>query len=307
MKPRIATDNDIARNAQSAAGRLADSIVNAGNVPGGAAEAKAGGKRRIPAVVLASLFLLLVCISLVAVDAWRTWSDRNNQLAEADVAMTNIARALAQHADDTLTVADAVLLGLVERVESEGTGPAALERLRKLLAKQTKELAPLHGIFVYDGNGDWLVNSMKPVVPGQYNNADRDYFQYHVTHSGTKSYIGLPIESRTTGEWVIPMSRRITNVDGSFGGVVLATISMDYFRVFYSGFDIGEDGAIVFGRDDGSLMLRRPFNDEQLGQNYSKAPLFVAMKKNRTGSAVLVAPSDGIERLYSYRHLENYP
>lgn len=282
-------------------------VSDSGETASAAVVPDGASKVHMPAVKRASLFLIVICLSLIAIDAWRTWGDRAARLNEANTAMSNIARALARHANDTITVADAVMVGLVERVEVEGTGPAALERLRKLLAQQTRELSPLHGIFIYDANGDWLVNSIKPVEPGRYNNADREYFQHHRDNPSTKAYIGMPVISRSTDEWILPVSRRFNNADGSFGGVIMASISMDYFRIFYSGFDIGEDGAIVFGREDGTLLLRRPFNDDQIGQNLSKSPLFLLMKKNRNGSAVITAPLDGIERLYAYQHLENYP
>ena len=71
-----------------------------------------------------------------------------------DVATSNLARAMAQQADDTFKEADTALLGIVERVEVDGTGPAALKRLHDNLVMRRQELPQLDGLFVYDENGN---------------------------------------------------------------------------------------------------------------------------------------------------------
>lgn len=44
---------------------------------------------------------------------------------------------------------------------------------------------------------------------------------------------GLPLKSRVTGDWVMPMVRALQKSDGSFGGVVyLNTDIKQIFRVF---------------------------------------------------------------------------
>lgn len=48
-----------------------------------------------------------------------------------------MARALAQHAGSTVRVADTVLVGVVERLENDGSGPAALARLQAFLRSLT--------------------------------------------------------------------------------------------------------------------------------------------------------------------------
>jgi diguanylate cyclase (GGDEF)-like protein len=262
---------------------------------------------RIPLVLRATVFLVLVCLSLVAADGWHSWNARELQLREATVSTANYARLLAQHADDTITAADTILVDLVERVEVDGTGPAMLPRLHGLLVTHAWELPSLHGIFVYDAQGRDLVNSMTQAMPGNINNADREYFIFHREHPDRGPHIGLAIQSRSTGEWVIPVSRRIERADGAFAGVALTTINMDYFKKYYTGVDIGKDGVIIFAHDNGKLLLRLPFNDAQIGRDISKGPLFRHLSKERSGSAIFTAVTDGVERVYSYRHLERYP
>jgi diguanylate cyclase (GGDEF)-like protein len=262
---------------------------------------------RMPLVLWATVFLVLICVSLVATNGWRSWNARAIQLREATVSTTNYARLLARHADDTIAAADTVLVDLVERIEIDGRGSAALQRLYRLLLTHTWEMQALQGIFIYDEQGRDLVNSMPQATSGNVNSAGREYVIFHREHLDRGPHIGRATQSGATGEWIIPVSRRIEHPSGAFAGVALATISMDHFKEYYAGVDIGKDGAIVFAHDNGRLLLRLPFNDGQIGKDMAGSPLFQRLSTELSGNAIFTAKIDGIERLYSYRHLERYP
>ncbi|PFH11988.1 diguanylate cyclase (GGDEF)-like protein [Collimonas sp. PA-H2] len=263
--------------------------------------------KRISITSLAMIFVILVCLSLVFIDGWRSWTARNIQLQEMGVSTSNMTRAIAQHADDTIKAADTTLVGLVERVQADGTGPGALQRLHQLLVQRVRELRQLQGLFIYDEKGNWLANAL-PATPSNVNNSDRDYFIYHSTHFDPKPYIGLPIRSRSTGKWIITVSRRISHADGSFAGVALATIDMDYFNKFYESFDIGHHGAIVLGLNNGVMLTRRPLLADTNGKSIANTPLFRDhVAKRAMGTIFIVSALDGVRRLNSFRHLEQYP
>ena len=254
----------------------------------------------------AALFVGAVCSSLIAIDAWHSWSARAQRLDEAARDAFNLARAMAQQADDTIKAADACLADLVERVETDGLGPAQNARIHLQMVNQVDNLPQLGGLFVFDESGRWVVNSRPVLVPGPTND-DREYFIYHKQHNSRKTYVGMPVISRTTGRWIVPVTRRINKADGSFGGVALATLDMAYFRRFYQSFDIGERGAVALLSNDGTLMLRRPFNDAAIGHDGSRSEVFQAYRENSIGSGVFASPQDGELRLNSYRPLQHYP
>ena len=261
----------------------------------------------IPITSLATIFVILVCLSLVFIDGWRSWTARNIQLHEMGISTANMTRAIAQHASDTIKAADTTLVGLVERVQMDGTGPDALLRLHPLLVERVGELPQLQGLFIYDENGRWLANSL-PAMPSNVNNSDRDYFIYHRSNIDPKPYIGLPIRSRSTGMWIITVSRRINHTDGSFAGVALATISIDYFVKFYESFDIGRHGAIVLALNDGTMLTRRPLLNNYTGKSMANTVLYRDnISKKAAGTVFIVSAQDGVTRLNSFRHLDQYP
>lgn len=267
-----------------------------------------GPIRRLPIVRLLKIFVVLVCLSLLAIDAFQTWNAYEVRLKETQVLSANLTGSLTQHAEDTFKEADIILSGLVERVEVDGTGQANLRRLRGLLMKQVAELPKLHGLFLYDKEGRWLVNS-RPTLTTGANNSDREYFIYHRNHPDRTPYIGKPIHSRSTDEWILTVSRRVNNADGSFAGVALATLHMSYFRKFYDTFNIGDGGSILLAHEDGDMLVRRPFLEGKIGKSLKEAALFQEHLPKKLSGTYASSKSiiDGLDRMISYRRAEQYP
>ncbi|WP_280808706.1 GGDEF domain-containing protein [Variovorax boronicumulans] len=252
-------------------------------------------------------FVAIVCFTLVAIDFWNSWHARAVQLRQMNVATSNLARAMAQHADDTIKKADTALVGIVERVEHDGTGPAAIDRLRKVLAAQAAELPQLDALHIYDENGNWVANSrQKP--PENLNNASRAYFVFHRTHEERGPHISIPVKSRTNGKLLIPVSRRISHADGSFAGVALATIEIDFLMKFYDSLDIGQAGAVALVLENGTMMTRRPYSADVVGRNMLDTELFrTYVAGGPVGTAQIKSAQDGVTRLNSFRRLDGYP
>src|SRR5437868_6550977 len=119
----------------------------------------------------AILFLMAVCLSLVAVVIWESWSSRQYHLHDKEIATSNLAQTLASQAQASIKQTDTVLFSLVERLEIDGMGHDQLPRLQRLLNAQRKELAQLHGLFIYDEKGGWIANS-NGIMPPNANNSD---------------------------------------------------------------------------------------------------------------------------------------
>ena len=253
------------------------------------------------------MFLALVCLSLVTVEGWNSYSSRNTYLREANTVTINMARALSDHAEASIDLVDTILSGVVERFHAGELGSDP-ERFHGLLESITQRTPSLQGLFLFDANGRWVLNSLPMGAPVS-NNADREYFIYHRTHPGKATHVGMPVRSRSSGMWVLPVSQRLDNPDGSFAGVALATVRIDYFRKFYDSFDIGKNGTIFIALDTGPFVVRRPFRQADIGVDMISGPVFKLWKKlgQPTGSAILTARIDNVERLYTYRHLRRYP
>ena len=133
----------------------------------------------------AAAFVALSCVAILALAGWREWESRNVELHTAEVDMANLARSLTQHAEDSFELADTVLIGLVDRLETDGTGPPAIAKIHKFLQLRKAAGKRIRGIFVYDEHGRWLATT-EQVNLASFNNSDRDYFQHHRTSAGPR-------------------------------------------------------------------------------------------------------------------------
>ena len=90
------------------------------------------GKTRLP--LWAAGFVVLICAAILGLSGWREWETRNTELKNAEIDVANLAQSLVQHADDTFELVDTVLIGLVHRLELDGTGPDTIAKLQGLSA-----------------------------------------------------------------------------------------------------------------------------------------------------------------------------
>jgi len=258
-----------------------------------------------PIVFRAKIFFFLVCLSLLSIDGWQAWKTRTEQLRNTESTMVNMARALAQHGDDTLKAADLILSGVLELMAADGLTEAMKPRLHELLKARVNELPQLAGLFILDADGYAVVDSNEVLFNNNVN--DRNYFQYHRDHADLGPYVG-PLVKNPAGAWRLTVSRRVDNPDGSFGGVVLAAIDIDYFRNFYNTFNIGESGLIILGLNNGTLLVRRPFFDKYVGSDLRKVPIFRDyVARNHDGTHTAPSTVDGKDKINAYRHFNQFP
>ncbi|MCA1324792.1 GGDEF domain-containing protein [Herbaspirillum sp. alder98] len=255
----------------------------------------------------ARLFVVLVCLAIGGTHIWQSWSARLSDVKNAQTYAGNMARALAQHANDAVQASDGILLDVTDRIAMLGMGSPLVSEMGPVLRRLTKEIPQLDGLFIYDELGNWVVNSAGK-NPEHANNVDRPYFIHHRDHDDQKPLVGAVLRSRTTDQWVIPVSRRINHRDGSFAGVALATIDINYFIDLYRTFDIGHNGSIALLLRDGTLLTRYPFEQRFINRNLADGVIFTDLLPNsQSGAFELRSPLDGVHRYVSYQAVDKYP
>ena len=181
------------------------------------------------------------------------------------------------------------------------------EALHQRLKQFAASLPQLKSAWIFDARGRALVNSL--VVPApEIDFSDRDYFKAHVA-GDVGTFIGKTLAPRPPyrGAAFFGVSRRRRTEDGSFAGVIQASVLPEYFENFYA--RIGRDAGSFFelGRADGTVLARFPAVDRDLrlersgplGQEIAASP--------KAGLITLTSPADGIERRVGYQRLAEYP
>lgn len=256
---------------------------------------------------LVMLLLLVIGCSLASLTIWKVLGSRDRALDEVNVHGLNLTQALATYSEGIVRQSSLLLLGLVERLETEGSGPAQVERLKTLINRQQPLMPQMSGITIYDNKGHWLMSSNRPIPVGA-NSSDRAYFTHHRDDPFREPFIGPPIRSRSNQEWVITISRRFNDDHGEFAGVVAVTLGVENFLRLFGQLDVGQDGAIGLSYTDGTLLVRYPFREQDMGRNFSKSPIYAKYLVDQSvGTASFTSSLDGVERLYAFRKSETLP
>lgn len=266
-----------------------------------------GQLKRLPMLKFAVMFIVVAFSSIIGLSLLQLQQSKRHYLEQAEIASSNLSRSMAQQAEDTFDQADIVLAGLAGWLQAEGHGPAQIDRLHKVFVDRVNAVEQLHGLFFFDKQGKWVVTSFNTIAETM-NSADRDYFIYHQNNDSLSPKIGHAIRSRATGEWVVPISRRVNDREGHFEGVVLAAIKMSYFDAFFEGFDIDKNGVMFLALTDGTLLARRPFNDTLIGTSIARGEIFKNhLPHSGSGTAMMTSVIDHAVRLYGYQQLKTYP
>ncbi len=251
----------------------------------------------------AAAFVALVCAVILAITMAWEWTMRAAHLAAAEVAMANLARSLTQHVEDSFDLLDTGILGVVSRLETDGQGPDTLSKLQKILVARKSGSNRIHMLGITDEKGDWLVSSG---AEGE-NLLDRDYLTHHRLSPSREVFVGSTVRSLSDGQWVTTVSRRYNHPDGSFAGVVVATISASYFSDYYNQFDIGATGTISLLGANGLIEARRP-NDGKVGHDVSKGRLFRDISaRGPSGTYRFRSTLDGIQRVGFFQRSARFP
>jgi len=158
-------------------------------------------------------------------------------------------------------------------------------------------------VSIIDARGDVVVSTAKGMA---INFADRAYFKAHAADPADRLLIGPPILGKLTGKWLISLTRRISNADGSFGGVIFLALDPSFFALDFEKTEIGPHSAMALIGMDGITRVRRNNEKVSYGEDISKSQLFKELPNAANGHYVAAA-SDGQVRSVSYRTVTGLP
>ncbi|MGY6126003.1 diguanylate cyclase [Paraburkholderia strydomiana] len=161
-------------------------------------------------------------------------------------------------------------------------------------------------ILVADEHGNVVLDS-KSARPRSISVADRDFFVAQKKSSDLGVYVSQPFVPRAQGAGVsVGLSIRLATSDGGFGGVLVGTLRLNYFRRQFEGVGLGESGTLTLVREDGVVIMRRPFDERAIGRKLP-ASAYSKWSGRSYGSRMGEGAFDSVERLYSFRRIGKFP
>jgi diguanylate cyclase (GGDEF)-like protein len=243
---------------------------------------------------------------MLAVSGFMLFDLRQDAWERAEQTSKNLLQVLERDIARNVEMYDLSLQSAVENSRAPGVAEVDAKLRQLILFDRAATARDMGVMLVIDERGD-IVADLDAMPPRGGNYADREYFQVHKSRAGLSLYVGRPIVSRLTGERMLPFSRRISKSDGTFGGVVLGSVKLSYFTNLFRQLDLGRDGAINLYLDDGTRLMRHPFNEADIGVNIAGSPTFRGFLREHSGSFIQTSVRDGVERYYTFTRIGSLP
>ncbi|WP_322024200.1 sensor domain-containing diguanylate cyclase [Burkholderia sp. BCC1977] len=250
---------------------------------------------------------IVIACALMGLCVLQLFQSRNDALERARDSSRNLGLIAERDIERNFELYDLSLQAVIAGLQRHDlmTAPASLRRAVLFDNAMTAQF--LGSMLVLDAGGDIILDSAGD-EPRHGNFADRKYFTVHRDNPDAGLYVSGPFRSRLRGGALsIALTRRISNPDGSFAGVVVIAVNLEYFHQLFAGLSLGQHGSISLIASDGVMVMRQPYDVRTIGRDISHAATFRRFQTAQEGVFSETSSLDGVRRLYYFRHLPKLP
>ncbi len=260
--------------------------------------------------LLLSLLLLNSMLALLVL--YTVVDSRKGYEEKALLTTKNLVRMLDQSMSASVGKIDLVLLSAVHEFEQQLRERGRLDTARgnAFLLTHQKRLVELSSLRVADARGLVMLGDGVS-ASAQVSWVDRDFFGALRDQPGLGMVVTNPILGRVNNIWIISFVRRFNQPDGSFAGVVSASIPVTYLATLLSSMDVGPLGVALLRDASLGLIVRHPSLNLPSGaigaKGYSKELADGIASGQKEFSYHSKQTADGVERSSSYRRMSSVP
>jgi diguanylate cyclase (GGDEF)-like protein/PAS domain S-box-containing protein len=233
----------------------------------------------------------------------------NDRISSAKRDARNFATVLAEQAALTFEDVDRALRR-AEDIRKTGLAgghladPAVTNAALRQLQRSSSILVAIGWT---DASGDVVAHSYDHALPRR-NLADMAHFIAQRDSAEGKLFVSPPYHSATADRWLTAASRRLSNPDGSFAGIVTAPLDPSYFAKLYRSIDLTKGGTVLLLHSEGLLVAREPELKSAIGKSFAGGPLLTKLlPMSDTGALEVTSPIDGLERIVGYKAVPGLP
>ena len=250
-------------------------------------------------VWLAAAFLLMLTwlhVYVLVNEGWKT------KVAAVQRDLANLARVSEEHAWRTFRNADQVVKFVQERYDELGNRLDLIGMAQRGLI----DVSTFNQVGIIQADGMYRMAN-RP-VPTPIDLSDREHYRVHIPADSGQLFVSKPVLGRATQRWSVQLTRRLNRPDGTFNGVVVVSVDATYFTRFFADLNLGDNGMAALYGLDGVARARQVGDKEDFGADASNSPIFKLLDEGKfDGSYSSVSVVDGVERLYHYRKVRDYP
>ncbi|MBK7563614.1 PAS/PAC sensor-containing diguanylate cyclase/phosphodiesterase [Candidatus Propionivibrio aalborgensis] len=262
--------------------------------------------RRLRSLMIWSVVCANIAVFLLS--GYSLYRSRLQYESRAETLTQNAASAAAKNVANNIDKIDLALRTVADELERQTAGRGIDDKaMASFLAKQELRLPEVEAFRVVNANGLVVLGDVfGRETDGKW--TEHDSFHYHRDHADNQMRVATPLIDHSTNLYVLDFTRRYESKDGSFAGIVAATVVVDNITLLLSGFDLGTHGTIYL-RDASLALIARfpPIPNKSMGQIGNRLVSETARKSIATGersATYRAAAADGFERIYSFKRIE---
>ena len=158
-----------------------------------------------------------------------------------------------------------------------------------------------------DASGEVIAHSYDHAPPRR-NISDMPHFIAQRDSSDDRLFIAPPYRSAAGDKWFTAASRRLSNADGSFAGIVTAPLDQSYFTKIYRSIDLGKDGSVLLLHREGQILAREPERKDSHWEVLRRWPApKPILPVSETGAYETTSVVDGVPRIAGYKAVPGLP
>ena len=266
--------------------------------------ARIAGQKTAPTTRLLALGLTLT-LSFSAICGWVLWHAGDRDYLHSRAAAANLVSSLASEIDRNIELYDLSLQAVVDGLKLPEISKISPELRQVVLFDRAATAKDMGSILVLDRLGKVLLDS-RSLVPAETNYSGYDFFGVHAGRADAGLYISRPWVA-PDGQYLMGLSRRISNDDGSFGGVVAGSMRVSYFHSLFKKLKFGPRDSMNLLSADGTILMRAPFDIDTIGQSLRKSSVFKQFPQAQNGWYETASILDGVKRLFVFQQVGNHP
>ncbi|WP_232478123.1 sensor domain-containing diguanylate cyclase [Caballeronia calidae] len=249
----------------------------------------------------------LISIVMVGLCVLVLYQSRQDARDRARDALRDLALIAERDIERNLELYDLSLQAVVDGLQDRDVMALTPRLRRELLFDRAASARFLGAFLVLDESGNVVLDSASD-LPRSRNLGDKPWFVIHRVRPEVGLYMSDPYYSRLRGDTPsIALSRRISHPDGSFAGVVMLSVNLEYFHHLFAGLSLGAHGSLSLIGRDGVMVMRQPYDAKIPGRSIQGASTFRHFMAAAEGSFSDTASIDGVDRLYWFRNFPHLP
>ena len=228
--------------------------------------------------------------------------ERQKSVEDSTQQLGNLASLFEDYVSRSVQSVDQTLLLVRENYQTD-PDHFDLQRLSQL----TQLAIGLTGQMTAIGSDGFSIGTIDTKRGSRVYLGDREYFSTLARSNDDQLVIGPPVMGRISKMFSIQFARRLVRPDGSFGGVIAASVDTTFIDKFFRNIDLGTRGTATLRGQDGVVRATYGFKDPSLGKVVMTPQFLDRLARQPSGIFWGGGAIDRVNRLVAYRVLDQYP